>query len=41
MMDKIEIELQDDEPVEFDDELSDESLDRANASFCCYSGCRR
>ena len=41
MIDKVEIERQDDEPVEFDDELSDESLDRANASLCCYSGCRR
>jgi hypothetical protein len=33
------IEPQDMEVTEFDDELSDESLDRATALLCCYSGC--
>ena len=39
MIDKIESELQEDEPAEFNDELSDELLDRATAWFCCNSGC--
>ena len=41
MIDKIESELQEDDPAEFDDELSDESLDRATALLCCYSGSHR
>jgi hypothetical protein len=41
MIDMIESELQEDEPAEFSDELSDESLDRATALLCCYSGCHR
>lgn len=37
MSDHIEIEPQEGEPVTFDDELSDEALDRetGNAPLCC------
>jgi hypothetical protein len=33
------IELQDIESAEFEDELSDEALDRQDAAFCIHGSC--